>query len=86
MILPGKHTKIAESLFGLGGYILKFLDIPKSIDRVWLEFSRINNSKEFPAYHSFDNFILALDYLFIIGAIDSNAKGEIFNAALKSNS
>lgn len=62
---------------GLGGVLLGFLESPLSIDGLWYKYSKINNSKKYPAYHSFDNVILALGYLFIIGAVDFNKNGEI---------
>lgn len=77
MILPSKHIRLAESLFGLGGVLLGFLKTPLSIDEIWHKFSKINNSKRYPAYHSFDNVILALDYLFLIGAISLNDEDKI---------
>ena len=77
MILPSKHVRLAESFLGLGGILLQFLNKPLSIDEIWHKYSNINNSKKFPAYHSFDNIILALDYLFLIGAISINEEGKI---------
>lgn len=78
MILPGKHIRFSESLMGLGGILLSFLKTPSTIDELWLQYSKINDSKKFPAYHDFDNIVLALDYLFIIGAVDLNFEGKIF--------
>ena len=78
MILPSKHISIAESLFGLGGYILSILDKPKTLEEIWKEFS--NNSKKYPAYHGFDNLVLAIDYLYMIGSIEVNKKGKIYHA------
>lgn len=80
MILPTKHIKISESLIGLSGYLLNFLKNPMTVDELWLEFSKINNRK-FPAYHTFDNVILSLDLLFLIGIIDINDKGELYNVS-----
>lgn len=77
MILPSKHISLSESFFGLGGVILGFLKTPLTVDEIWHRFYKINNTKQFPAYHSFDNVILALDYLFVIGAIDINEQGKI---------
>ncbi|GHT33084.1 hypothetical protein AGMMS49574_17990 [Bacteroidia bacterium] len=80
MILPSKHISLAESLLGLGGVLLEILmKQPCSLDSLWQEYSKINNRKEvFPAYHSFDNVILAVDLLFIIGAVNINSEGEIY--------
>ena len=80
MILPEKHIRLAESFLGLGGVILKFLVNPKSVDVLWVEFEKVNNSGYFPAYHSFDNFILALDYLFMIGAVELDNEGRLYLA------
>jgi len=79
MILPTKHIRISESLIGLGGYIIKLLNEPMTIDRLWFKYSKYNNDK-FPAYHSFDNIILTLNLLFIMGIIDINENGELCHA------
>jgi len=77
MILPSKHIRFSESLFGLGGILIGFLSSPKTIDELWNKYSKVNNTKKFPAYHDFDNVVLALDYLFVVGVIDINEKGKI---------
>jgi hypothetical protein len=80
MILPSKHISLAESLLGLGGVLLEIIkQKPYSLDSLWQEYSKINNRKDvFPAYHSLDNVILAVDLLFVIGAININSEGEIY--------
>lgn len=81
MILPSKHIRFSESLLGLGGVLLSFIHEPKTIDDIWFKYSEINNSKSgFPAYHNFDNVILALNYLYLIGAIKIDNNGKIQNA------
>jgi hypothetical protein len=81
MILPTKHIKLAESYVGLGGYILKILNKKSmSIDEIWTDFQKVNNSQLYPAYHSFDNIILGLNLLFMIGAIQIDEQGKIFYA------
>lgn len=79
MILPTKHIRISESLIGLGGYLLKLLHEPMTIDNLWLKFSKHNNH-QFPAYHNFDNVVLSLNLLFIMGIIEINENGELCNA------
>lgn len=86
MILPEKHIKLSESLLGLGGYVLKLLDKPRTIDDIWREYSKVNNTNMFPAYHGFDNLILAVDFLFTVGAVDIMRSGEIYNALTETNS
>lgn len=81
MILPSKHIRFSESLFGLGGIILSLLKKPATVDEIWQEYSSINKrKKKLPAYHNFDNLILALNYLYTIGAIDIDKEGKIYNA------
>ena len=80
MILPSKHISIAESIFGLGGVLLNILqNKPQSIDSLWEEYSTINNQRDgYPAYHNFDNIIMALDLLFLIGVININSEGRLY--------
>jgi len=79
MILPTKHIRISESLIGLGGYLIKLLNEPMTVDELWFKFDKVNNNK-FPAYHDFDNMILSLNLLYLLGIIDLNEKGELYNA------
>lgn len=81
MILPEKHVTLSKSSFGFGGYLLQFFTDSITVDDLWSIFNEHNNTSEFSAFHSFDNFILTLDYLFLIGAINQNEKGEIFYEA-----
>jgi hypothetical protein len=78
MILPAKHIKLSDSLFGLGGYLLKLLSKPKTIDELWIEFNKVNDTEYFPSYHSFDNFILCIDYMFMINLLRINKAGVLY--------
>ena len=77
MILPQKHIKISESIFGLGAFIIGQINKPKSFDELWADFQKVNNTEDFPSYHDLDNFSLALTFLFIIGAIQEGDRGKI---------
>jgi len=79
MILPAKHIKFSQSLLGLGGLILSFLNKPMTIDEVWIKYSNTSKIK-FPGYHDFDNIVLAINLLFLIGSIKMNEKGELYHA------
>ena len=81
MILPSKHISLSESLLGLGGVLLQtIIKQPCSLEYIWQEYSKINNNKDiFPAYHSFDNVVLAVNLLFMIGAININSEGYIYS-------
>lgn len=75
MLLPSKHIRLSESLFGLAGYLLRLLDTPVTVDELWWKFSKVNNSRHLPAFHDLDNVILALNFLYTIGAININDQG-----------
>ena len=77
MLLPDKHITIAQSLIGLGGFALERLSKPKTIDSLWSEFQEVNNTPLFPAYHTFENLVLAIDFLFIIGTIKDDGNGKL---------
>lgn len=81
MIMPTKHIRFSESLLGLSGIILNILSEPMTVDEIWYKYSEINNSKnKFPAYHNFDNLVLATNCLFLIGAIEIDSKGKLHHA------
>ena len=80
MILPSKHIKLSESFIGLGGFLLKLLNKPMSIDDLWQDFQKVNNTPQYPAYHSFDNIILGVNLLYFIGAVEIDEKGKIHHA------
>jgi hypothetical protein len=82
MILPAKHIRVSESLLGLGGLLLHQLSEPMSIEDVWEQVQKATNTRSFPAYHSFDDMILALDFLYLINALEINSKGQVYNAII----
>jgi hypothetical protein len=47
------------------------------LDELWVEFQILNDSSSMPAFHSFEDFVLALDFLFVAGTISSGHNGEI---------
>jgi hypothetical protein len=81
MLLPDKHITIAQSLVGLGSFALERLERPKTIDALWNEFQQVSNSAKFPAYHTFENLMLAVDFLFIIGAVEEDSNGKLIRCA-----
>ena len=78
MILPSKHIRFSESLLGLGGVILEILQTPMTIDEIWNQYQIINKDrKKLPAYHNFENIILAVNFLFLINAIQLNTENKL---------
>lgn len=81
MILPTKHIKLSESLLGFGGTLLSLLTKPQSVDELWYTYSEANKKyKILPAYHNFENLVLALDYLYLIGAVKIDNEEKIHHA------
>ena len=72
MILPTKKLRPENSLVYLGSVVLRILDEPKTVSRAWEEFQRRRikdlgvDSCDVP----FDWFVLSLDFLNIVDAID----------------
>lgn len=75
MILPRKQLSISESFYGFGGFLLQQLDTPMTVDGLWEYYKDSYSNKKYPVKFSFDQFIMTLDYLFIIGAIRKNERG-----------
>lgn len=69
MILPTKHLSEEKALITLGAEVLRLLDEPKTISRVWDELRRPSLCTRFPAI-TYDWFVLSLDLLYILNAID----------------
>lgn len=75
MILPKKQLSLNESLFGFGAFLLEHIGSPISIDDLWECYKNSYDNKKYPVKFSFDQFIMTLDYLYIIGAIKQNERG-----------
>jgi len=69
MILPTKGVEPRKALLSVGAVVLRHLDEPKTVSRLW---SDVRSSTENPPGFTFDWFVLALDLLFAIGAIDQS--------------
>lgn len=78
MLLPDKHITLAESILGLGAFIIgELLERPQSLDRLYEKIVRARESPSLPAYHDFDSLLLAILFLYSIGAVDLNQNGNI---------
>lgn len=67
MILPTKGIPPRRALVTLGGDILRLLTEAKTISRLWDDFRK---SGPVGTEVTFDWFVLSLDLLFLMGAID----------------
>ncbi|WP_366949745.1 ABC-three component system middle component 6 [Geobacter sp.] len=71
MILPSKHLSQERALLTVGGRILQHLRQPKTVSTLWEELTlRVENSPRSTASLSYDGFVLALDLLYMISAIE----------------
>lgn len=77
MILPSKHIRTKESLLALGGLVLAHLDSPKTLDAVWEGIEPPDQTGEHVQHYDFDTLVLAVDFLFSIGAIRTSPTGEL---------
>jgi hypothetical protein len=64
MILPDKHIKLDQSILGGGAALLDQLTRPSTVTGLW------EHSKAQSDIGNFERFILTLDFLFAIGALD----------------
>lgn len=70
MILPSKHVRAERALIGVGAEVLETLCDPMTVSRLWNEVrQRRSDSPHAPIDYNW--FILALDLLFAIGALET---------------
>ncbi|MHC0055444.1 ABC-three component system middle component 6 [Actibacterium sp. D379-3] len=70
MILPTKHIRPERALLTIGAEILGCLREPMTVSRVWDELRKRRGETPEPSAITYDWFILALDLLFIVKAVD----------------
>jgi hypothetical protein len=68
MLLPTKHLREQKTLIVLGAEVIRLLDEPKTVSRLWESFRR-SRSKNSTGV-AYDWFVLVLTFLFIVGAVD----------------
>jgi hypothetical protein len=69
MILPAKHLDQDRALLTVGARILPCLAQPKTVSALWEELSGARVTIHRSGTLRYDGFVLALDLLFLIGAI-----------------
>jgi hypothetical protein len=65
MILPSKHLSEDRALITIGAEVLRQLDQPKTVSRLWAELKRGQH-----AAITYDWFVLGLDLLYTIGVVE----------------
>jgi hypothetical protein len=69
--MPGKHIPLRDSLLTAGGVVLSELHRPTTISALWDRLQR------HPSIGSFGSLVLALDFLFVIGAVHLDDDGLV---------
>lgn len=81
MILPTKGVPSSKALITVGGEVLEILgDSSLSVSGLWLQHSELRRSSE-QSRISYDWFVLALDLLYTLGAVQLTSFGLIRRAA-----
>ena len=70
MILPSKHLSQDRALLTVGAMILRLLSRPMTVSALWEEMPRPEVGQKSPAPLRYDAFVLALDMLFLMSAIE----------------
>jgi hypothetical protein len=70
MILPTKHIRPDRALLTVGANLLGRLREPMTVSRLWDESRTRRGGPTEPAPISYDWFVLALDFLYMAGAIE----------------
>ena len=67
MILPTKHLSQERALLTAGAKLLSLLTYPKTVSSLWEDV--MSSSGSHPSIR-YERFVLALDLLYLIGAIE----------------
>lgn len=70
MILPTKGIHADRALLSVGADILRLLDEPKTVSRLWDEARSTRSARVASPTLSFDWFVLALDLLYALGVLE----------------
>ncbi len=70
MILPTKRLGVERAMLTVGAEILELLTESKTVSRLWDELGRVTNERSSTRVVNYDWFVLTLDLLYILGAIE----------------
>jgi len=85
MLLPTKHIKISQSLIGLSGLLYSLFDGDDilSLENLYECYEKKAGTKKFPARHTLDHLLLALDFLYLMNLIELTEGGELKKAKIE---
>jgi hypothetical protein len=72
MILPSKHLSPDRAILTVGARILEHLPQAKTVSALWEELPRSSDGRPEAPQLRYDAFVLALDLLFLMGAVELN--------------
>jgi len=70
MILPSKHLSQDRALLTVGAMVLRVLTQPMTVSALWEEMPRLPGGQTALPALRYEGFVLALDMLFLMGAIE----------------
>jgi hypothetical protein len=70
MILPSKHLSQNRALLTVGAVILRHLSAPVTVSALWEQVSHFSKGQTASSPLRYDAFVLTLDLLFLVGAIE----------------
>lgn len=70
MILPSKHLSQDRALLTIGAAILRHLSHPVTVSALWEQMLRSARGQKALSPLRYDAFVLALDLLFLIDAVE----------------
>ena len=70
MILPSKHLPQERALLTIGAAILRHLSHPITVSALWEQIPRAVEHQQASPPLRYDAFVLALDLLFLVGAVE----------------
>lgn len=70
MILPSKHLSQDRALLTVGAAILLHLAHPVTVSALWEQMPRSDGERKALPPLRYDAFVLALDLLFLVGAVE----------------
>jgi hypothetical protein len=70
MILPSKHLSQDRALLSVGAEILLHLSRPVTVSALWEQMRCSPRSQRITSSLRYDAFVLALDLLFLVNALD----------------
>jgi hypothetical protein len=80
MILPTKHVRPERALIGVGAEVLDILKRPMTVSRLWDEVRGRRSLHTPSAPIDYQWFVLSLDLLYTVGAVDID-RGLVRRAA-----